>query len=256
MCTHQLGKETGDCRKARGSASWPHSSAVAPRLSLWLWGLRLASAAPCENNRFGTCPAGSEQSRDTEQTPGPPPSQRGRVSSGGVPMTPTKRGAPELCSPSVFSASLSWSTIHDPCAPPPPPTSFSTFLQNRNYFAHFLSKSKNRKEKGTDNLVQLLVLLLNKDFFFFYSHSVSGFPSHLHNLLLPFSSDAPFCKSHPLENPENVSASASLKLSTQLKGLLLRRSEPPTQGFLPLAMRTFSLDHWLVSVSFGTSHPR
>lgn len=97
---------------------------------------------------------------------------------------------------------------------------------------------------------------LTKIFFFFYSHSVSGFPSHLHNLLLPFSSDAPFCKSHPLENPENVSASASLKLSTQLKGLLLRRSEPPTQGFLPLAMRTFSLDHWLVSVSFGTSHPR
>lgn len=72
MHLHRLGKETGDCRKACGSALWPHSSAAVLRLSLWLWGLHLASAAPREN-RFSFCPAGSEQSRNIEQGPGLPP---------------------------------------------------------------------------------------------------------------------------------------------------------------------------------------
>ena len=44
---------------------------------------------------------------------------------------------------------------------------FYTFLQNRNYVGHFLPKSKSRKEMGTANLVQLLILL-PEDFFFFF----------------------------------------------------------------------------------------
>lgn len=80
------------------------------------------------------------------------------------PHAPGRGGAHQLCSLSAPSASPTWSTPHCPCPhhASSPTASFSSFLQNRNYFAHFLSKSKNRKEKGTANLAQLLVLLLNK----------------------------------------------------------------------------------------------
>ena len=77
------------------------------------------------------------------------------------PHVPRRRRAPSCTDPSnlvhtITNAPSSTSKL----------ASFYTFLQNRNYVGHFLPKSKSRKEMGTANLVQLLILL-PEDFFFF-----------------------------------------------------------------------------------------
>lgn len=177
-----------------------------PAAQLWPWGClsghQLCSRPQlplCENPEFGTCPAAF-----AEKSPVPHLSCGGRDSCFGVPIPPWRSASPPAVQP---LGSLGFSVlVHGPIAyvySSGPPPHFSTFLQNRNYFAQFLSKSNNKKEKGTVNLVQLLVLLLNKDFF--YSNCLSGFPSHLHNLPPPTPHTyIPFTKAPSLESQRDV----------------------------------------------------
>lgn len=143
----------------------------------------------CENHKVGSCPPGfaPSLSRDLISYV----AWGRRESSVGVP-TPPEGGEPPTVQTlsSLRFSNLVHRLITNTPSSTPKLASFSTFLQNRNYFGHFLPKSKNRKEMGTANLVQLLILLL-KDFFFFNSNSLFGFPSHLYNLPPPHHSPPP-----------------------------------------------------------------
>ena len=135
------------------------------------------------------------------------------------PHAPRRRRAPSCTDPSnlvhtITNAPSSTSKL----------ASFSTFLQNRNYVGHLLPKSKNRKEMGTANLVQLLILLL-KDFFFFNSNSFFGFPSYLYNLPPPHHSP-PVPHIHPSQNhPTRVQGMFLSQLPTT--GIHLAERAPP-----------------------------
>lgn len=179
-------------RKPTGQISFPRlktSLAFMRELTIFPF-----SAKHMSLTKYGWCPRASHlalcTSSATEWRLGPPHSLgRKREQYWGPIPTPPNNVQPlgSLCFSVLVlvHSSNAW----DSPSSLPPPASFPTFLQNRNYFAYFFSKSKNRKEKGTANLVQLVLLLLNKDFF--CSDSLSGCPSHLHSLLLSLPSTPP-----------------------------------------------------------------
>lgn len=145
--TKWKGKEIGKSRKTNMSASWFCPTDVALRSSLCHEVCTWPQLPPCENLGFGTWPSGFVQLLRREL--------RSHI---GVPM-PLGSSCADFQLPLLLQSGpypIDHATVM------PPPQQHPSLLQNRNYFAHFLSKSKNRKEKGTANLVQLLVLLLNK----------------------------------------------------------------------------------------------
>lgn len=167
-------KEPCGLPETREAALWLCASPAAPELSFWPSSLCLASAASLWKPQswqlsHRTCSI-------TEQRPHLLCCW-GRREQCWCPHAPRRRRAPSCTDPSNL--------VHRLITNAPSSTSklayFSAFLQNRNYVGHFLPQPQNRKEMGTANLVQLLILLL-KDFFFFNSNSLFGFPSHLYNL--------------------------------------------------------------------------
>lgn len=120
----------------------------------------------CENHKVGSCPPGFAPSLSKDLVSYIAWGRRDSIV--GVPRPPEGGEPPTVQTlSSLCFSNLVHRLITKAPSSTPKLASFSNFLQNRNYFGHFLPKSKNRKEMGTANLVQLLILLL-KDFFFFF----------------------------------------------------------------------------------------
>lgn len=196
-------KETRDSRKIHESASCPCTSAVALKClsghQVYAW----PQQSSCENHTFDICPKGFAPSLSRGLVSLVP--WGGRERSVGVPMPPEAVESP-ICAAPQFPLLL-WTgpQPHSLCSLPQPPNWPPSLLFSKTGIILHIFFPSPKIGKRREQLIWSSCWFCYLKIFF-YSNSLSGFPSHLHTLLHPLTAPPPpytaFTKPPSLESRE------------------------------------------------------